>query len=604
MYQALYRKWRPRSFDDVVGQGHITETLKRQVQAGRLTHAYLFTGTRGTGKTTCAKILARAVNCQNPQQGNPCNQCPACTGIENGSILDVVELDAASNNRVDDVRAMLEEAAYTPATVKKRVYIIDEVHMLSPQAFNALLQILEEPPEHLMFILATTELHKVPATIKSRCQQFAFKRIQSGEIAGRLSYVAQQEGIELTQEGAALIARLADGGMRDALSLLDQCVGAGERVDQDRVFQVLGLAGNLQMVAMLEEIAEGNTAGALQRLNELYTGGKEMAALAGELSALIRDLLVSKSAPKGGGGLLTGGYDSATLQRLAQLFDVPKLVHMLSLVQKTAGELVHSANRRTDMELCLVMLCDPTLDASTQALVTRVAKLEQMISSGQVSVVPSRETPVQQTKQKTSAETVAPSPQPQKAKNQEPIDVPPWEVSPNQSNSAPVERARENALQGKTEEKPVVQAIAPAEPVVEAPPSSEPVSVSPPASGGGQGWPGWNVVCGQLKGVLSTGDYMFFSMPGMLTGRWDGTAVTLWATNQFVADLVSKPDISGAIAQTVAHHLGHRVAVHVQVGTAPAEAPVVAQASSSVTTGQPDALDAFLAAGHSNVIEE
>ena len=252
MYQALYRKWRPRSFDDVVGQKHITETLKRQVQAGRLTHAYLFTGTRGTGKTTCAKILARAVNCKNPQEGNPCNHCAACTGIENGSILDVVELDAASNNRVDDVRAMLEEAAYTPATVAKRVYIIDEVHMLSPQAFNALLQILEEPPEHLMFILATTELHKVPATIKSRCQQFAFKRIQAEEIAGRLRYVSEQEGIQLTQEGAALIARLADGGMRDALSLLDQCVGAGGPVDQDRVFQVLGLAGNLQTVGLLE----------------------------------------------------------------------------------------------------------------------------------------------------------------------------------------------------------------------------------------------------------------------------------------------------------------------------------------------------------------
>ena len=186
MYQALYRKWRPRTFDDVVGQGHITETLKRQVAAGRLSHAYLFTGTRGTGKTTCAKILAKAVNCQHPVDGDPCNQCSSCLGIENGSVLDVLELDAASNNRVDDIRAILDEAMYTPATVKKRVYIVDEVHMLSAQAFNALLQILEEPPEHLMFILATTEIHKVPATIKSRCQQFAFKRIRAEEIAGRL----------------------------------------------------------------------------------------------------------------------------------------------------------------------------------------------------------------------------------------------------------------------------------------------------------------------------------------------------------------------------------------------------------------------------------
>ena len=227
MYQALYRKWRPRTFDDVVGQSHITDTLKQQVAGDRLSHAYLFTGTRGTGKTTCAKILSRAVNCQAPVDGNPCNQCPACLGIENGSILDVLELDAASNNGVDQVRALRDEAVYTPAAVRKRVYIVDEVHMLTTPAFNALLKILEEPPAHLMFILATTELHKVPATIKSRCQQFSFKRILPGQIAQRLGYVAQQEGIDLTREGAALLARLADGGLRDALSLLDQCAWGG-----------------------------------------------------------------------------------------------------------------------------------------------------------------------------------------------------------------------------------------------------------------------------------------------------------------------------------------------------------------------------------------
>ena len=204
MYQALYRKWRPRTFDDVVGQSHITDTLKRQVATGRLSHAYLFTGTRGTGKTTCAKILARAVNCEHPVDGNPCNQCPSCLGIESGSILDVLELDAASNNGVDQVRALRDEAVYTPAAVRKRVYIVDEVHMLSTAAFNALLKILEEPPEHLMFILATTELHKVPATIKSRCQQFSFKRILPGDIAARLAYVAREEGIELRGEGSLL----------------------------------------------------------------------------------------------------------------------------------------------------------------------------------------------------------------------------------------------------------------------------------------------------------------------------------------------------------------------------------------------------------------
>ena len=255
MYQALYRKWRSRTFDQVVGQEHVTQTLKRQVETGRLSHAYLFTGTRGTGKTSCAKLLARAVNCEHPVEGSPCNACPACLGIENGSILDVLELDAASNNRVDDIRAILDEAVYTPAAVKKRVYIIDEVHMLSTQAFNALLQILEEPPEHLMFILATTEIHKVPATIKSRCQQFSFKRIRAEDIAAHLLRVSGEEGFALTEGGAALIARLSDGGMRDALSLLDQCSGGGaETVDEKRVYTCLGLAGNVETAALMGQL--------------------------------------------------------------------------------------------------------------------------------------------------------------------------------------------------------------------------------------------------------------------------------------------------------------------------------------------------------------
>ena len=246
MYQALYRKWRPKTFDEVTGQSHITDTLKTQVASSRLSHAYLFTGTRGTGKTTCAKILARAVNCERPVDGNPCNQCPACRGILDGSILDVLELDAASNNGVDQVRALRDEAAYAPAAVKKRVYIIDEVHMLTPAAFNALLKIMEEPPEHLMFILATTELHKVPATILSRCQRFSFKRILPEDIVNRLEYVASQEGIDLPADGAALLARLADGGMRDALSLLDQCAVGGGTIDRARVLDTLGLSGQPQ----------------------------------------------------------------------------------------------------------------------------------------------------------------------------------------------------------------------------------------------------------------------------------------------------------------------------------------------------------------------
>ena len=321
MYQALYRKWRPKTFSQVVGQDHITGTLQRQVAEGRTAHAYLFTGTRGTGKTTCARILAKAVNCLHPEDGAPCNRCEACRGIDSGSLLDVTELDAASNSRVDDIRELLSESVYTPTVLKKRVYIIDEVHMLSTQAFNALLKTIEEPPEHLMFILATTELHKVPATILSRCQRYSFKRILPKDIAQRLTYVAGQEHIDLTADGAELLSRLADGALRDGLSLLDQCAAAGGTVDSRAVLEVLGLAGNLQTAQLMRHILDRNVQAALLLLNELYAGGKDVGAVLGELSTLTRDLLLRKTAPEGGAALLSGGFDSATLDQLGK--DVP-----------------------------------------------------------------------------------------------------------------------------------------------------------------------------------------------------------------------------------------------------------------------------------------
>lgn len=381
MYQALYRKWRPRTFDDVVGQNHITETLKQQVAGQRLSHAYLFTGTRGTGKTTCAKILSRAVNCLSPVRGNPCNNCKACLGIENGSILDVLELDAASNNGVDQVRELREEAIYSPAAVRKRVYIIDEVHMLTNQAFNALLKILEEPPSHLMFILATTELHKVPATIKSRCQQFTFKRILPSQISQRLQYVAKQEQLQLTPEGATLLARLADGGMRDALSLLDQC-SRDTVIDEQSILDTLGLAGNLETARMLQLIARHDTSGALEKLARFYQNGKDISTILEELSCLVRDLLVLKTAPKGGETLLTGGYDEQTMRRLCDELPAPRLLFMLKTLQDTIPQLVRSRNKRTDAELCLIRLCDESLDDSNTGLLARISNLEQRLADG------------------------------------------------------------------------------------------------------------------------------------------------------------------------------------------------------------------------------
>ena len=306
-YQALYRKYRPQTFDDVSGQMAVTQTLKTQIMTGKMSHAYLFTGSRGTGKTSCAKILAKAVNCLNPDHGNPCNVCEACKAIDSGSCMDVLEIDAASNNGVDNVRDLRDDAIYTPSQVKMRVYIIDEVHMLSISAFNALLKIIEEPPEHLLFILATTELHKVPATILSRCQRFSFRRISQEDIAARLQYVAYQENIDLDDGAARVIARLADGGMRDGLSLLDQCASAttGE-LTAERVYACLGIAGERKCGEMMGYIAAHDTKNALELFNRLYTEGKDLGAMLDEMACLTRDLLVLKTAGNAGITMLSG----------------------------------------------------------------------------------------------------------------------------------------------------------------------------------------------------------------------------------------------------------------------------------------------------------
>lgn len=380
MYQALYRKWRPRTFDDVVGQEHITETLKKQVATDRLSHAYLFIGTRGTGKTSCAKILAKAVNCESPVNGNPCNRCRTCLGIDDGSIMDVVEMDAASNNGVESVRALRDEAVFSPASAKKRVYIIDEVHMLSTSAFNALLKILEEPPSHLMFILATTELQKVLPTILSRCQRHSFKRLDNESIVSRLEYVAGQEGLELRREAAELIAGMAEGGMRDALSMLDQCSGR-DVIDTETVYSAMGLAGTRDICRLLRHIAEEDSAGAIGLFQELWQNGKDPATLLGELSTLLREILMKTVAPKGGNGLLSGCYDDKTLQSFAGMFSGGRLVNNIGLIQSALADM-RSGQARIICELCLIKLCEPALGEELPLLRERVARLESMVKNG------------------------------------------------------------------------------------------------------------------------------------------------------------------------------------------------------------------------------
>lgn len=585
MYQALYRKWRPRTFDDVVGQSHITDTIKQQVAAGRLSHAYLFTGTRGTGKTSCAKILARAVNCENPQNGNPCNECSACRGIENGSILDVLELDAASNNGVDQVRALRDEAVYTPAAVRKRVYIVDEVHMLSTPAFNALLKILEEPPAHLMFILATTELHKVPATIKSRCQQFSFKRILPGQIAQRLGYVAQQEGIGLTNPGAALLARLADGGLRDALSLLDQCAGASQTVDEQTVLDTLGLAGNIETANLMGQIAGHDTAAALENLGRLYANGKDIGAVLGELTSLARDLLLRKTAPQGGAALLTGGYDEATMRALGEEFSAPRLLQMLTLLQETASLLPRSSNRRTDAELCLIRLCDERLDDSLAGLSARIAQLEERVAAG----VPVQSAPTVPEKAK-----LAPVPKPVPAAVS--YDAPPWEEERPPLPEEPTAHIVSAETMGRTVSGDASSGWK--QFPTEAPLRS-PDGVQNVAEDGNHGdfWPSF---AAGLKGKVSPSVMPYFNNPDKVQGTWKHGVLTLWVENEFTKVMLNKPATTDVLVQAAQARFGTAARVEFKVGKPPKQAdtaPVPPVQAVAAVSEEEDALNALLAFG-------
>ncbi len=561
MYQALYRKWRPRSFDDVVGQEHITDTLKRQVAVGRLSHAYLFTGTRGTGKTTCAKILARAVNCEDLQGGNPCNRCPACLGIENGSILDVLELDAASNNGVDQVRALRDEAVYTPAAVRRRVYIVDEVHMLSTAAFNALLKILEEPPPHLLFILATTELHKVPATIKSRCQQFAFKRIFPTQIAQRLEYVAEQEHIPLVPEGAALLARLADGGMRDALSLLDQCAGGKDKVDERAILDTLGLAGNVETAALMERLAARDTAEALETLARLYANGKDVGSVLGELSALARDLLLRKTAPQGGAALMGGGYDEATLRRLGEQLTAQRLLQMLTRLQAALAELPRSGSRRTVAELCLIRLSDESLDESAAGLSARIARLEERLAKGGTVAPPGPQAePAEASKPLASA-------------GKSPEDAPPWEEErpplpdeppPTESDYLFDEPEPSHAAVHSTD---VLPREADSPPAIPTPGRGE--AESAPRGQGGSDSAFWPSFAAGLKGRVPPTVIPYLNNPDKVTGVRQNGRLTLWVDSEFTRSMLNKPSILEKLALATEGFFGERLQVSVVTGAPP-----------------------------------
>ena len=391
MYQALYRKYRPKNFDEVVGQEHITATLKQEIASGRIGHAYLFTGSRGTGKTSCSKIIAKAVNCPNQHDGNPCGVCEICKGIDDGSVLDVTEIDAASNNGVDNIRQLREEANFTPAQVNYRVYIIDETHMLSVGAFNALLKIMEEPPEHVIFILATTEVHKIPATILSRCQRFDFKRISPAVIAARVRWVCEQEGIQIEPQAADLIASLAEGGMRDALSLLDVCRSnarsgdnSAEHITLEHVRQSAGLAVSDSLFAVADAVLRRDVPAVLQEIDRMYENSIDFEKMCVQLIAHYRGLMMAK-ALKNPQEFVSGlPQDAQRLSEQAAGYPMGQILYSLTVLQDALSRMGRTAQTRVELEMAAIKLCSPELDRSLEAILARLDRLEAQVRSGAV----------------------------------------------------------------------------------------------------------------------------------------------------------------------------------------------------------------------------
>ena len=443
MYQVLYRKFRPQTFSDVSGQETVTTALRNEVKNNRPAHAYLFTGCRGTGKTTCAKILAKAVNCLHPKDGDPCNECEICRGIDDGSILDVTEIDAASNNGVDSIRELREEVSFTPSAATYRVYIIDEVHMLSSGAFNALLKTLEEPPAHVIFILATTEVHKLPATILSRCQRFDFGRISPTDIAARIQHIAAEEGFTVTDDASVLLARLADGAMRDALSLLDQCVSRSNEITAEVVAESTGMAGTAYLYDLSAAVAAADTAKALAILDTLYRGSKDMERLCAEWVEYYRNIMIVQTVKDPRDLIVASADEWERLREAAQQTAPAAVLHHLTVLQETLDRLRGGVSRRVEMEMAVLRLAAPDLDTTPEALLRRIAALEGALKAG-VPAAPARPqvTPPAPQAPAPVAETSAPAPTPE---------------PPAQPTEAPSVPAAETPAPARGEEVPFAQ---------------------------------------------------------------------------------------------------------------------------------------------------
>lgn len=419
MYQALYRKYRSKTFDEVVGQEQVTVTLKNEIASGRIGHAFLFTGSRGTGKTTCSRIIAKAVNCPNQKDGNPCGVCELCRGIDEGSVLDVVEIDAASNNGVDDIRQLREEAAFTPSQAKYRVYIIDETHMLSTAAFNALLKILEEPPEHVIFILATTEVHKVPATILSRCQRFDFKRIQPEVIKSHLLSVSRQEEIQLDEDAALLIARLADGGMRDALSLLDVCRSTAAHVSAAVVTQAAGLAMQDCLFDIAAAVLEQNPAKMLEVMETMHQASVDFEKMCTQLIGHYRGLMMAKALKNPEDVVPNLPQDMEKLKEQASHYSLPQILYCLTALQDCLSRMNRTSQPRTELEMALIRMGSPEMDRSAQAIEARLDRLEKALASGLALKAPAS----QNNQMPDREEAISPQPKEKSVEKQKPVSM-------------------------------------------------------------------------------------------------------------------------------------------------------------------------------------
>ena len=384
---ALYRKWRPETFEDVVGQGHITKTLKNQMKNDSIAHAYLFCGTRGTGKTSTAKIFARAVNCLNLQDGNPCNECEICSGIKHENMMDVMEIDAASNNGVDDIRELRENVKYPPTKGKYKVYIIDEVHMLSTGAFNALLKTLEEPPHYVIFILATTEPHKIPATILSRCQRFDFKRVKESEIVDRLTYICESMNIEVEKSGLELISRNSDGALRDALSILDQCLSFGaEKISYDDVIDVLGTVNDDFLFHLVSCILGQDTKSAMKSIEQLIESGKDIHQFIKDLIEHYRNLMMTKISNQLEGIVNLSRENIERLKEQAEKINMHTITRAIAVLSQTSVDAKWASQPRILLEVAVMKLAQPMLEQSADALMDRVQALEKIIQSGKIKV--------------------------------------------------------------------------------------------------------------------------------------------------------------------------------------------------------------------------